>query len=138
MGQPDPLLVSLGQFVNGFVHHIGQAAKLSQLFNARQPGVRIDTSDVGNIHQVIVNQHVLVKGRRLRQVSHQLLYGQIIIPDGQVFDLYASRGGFQKTGQHPQGGGFAGTVGPQQPQYLAFFDIKADLIDSLQILITFA
>ena len=41
--------------------------------------------------------------------------------------------GFKHGGQHGDGGGLAGAVGPEQAEHFAFFDGEADPLDSLKI-----
>ena len=50
-------------------------------------------------------------------------------------DMDRPRTGFDKTGDHPQGGGFAATARPQQNQKLAMRHLERHRIDNSQIAI---
>jgi len=86
-----------------------------------------DSPDIGHIVQIIVDQHIVIQGSGFRKVSQNSLYFQGVLLNVLIQDIHTAGAWPQKTGQHTQGGGLAGAVGPQKSQNLPFLDFQVDL-----------
>jgi hypothetical protein len=100
----------------------------AQRADALEAVAGVDPPDSGHVLQIVEDQHVVVQGRRLRQVAQHGLDLERVLVDAMVLDADAAGGRPQKPREHPQGGGFAGAVRAQQAQNLPLPGDQADAV----------
>ena len=110
MGQTDALVQSLGEFVDAPVHNVVQSAQVDQLADPGNPLALVHAADSGNIVQIVIDQHAVVKRCRFRQVSHHLFDLDQMFIQQIVFDANGSGSRHKVAREHSQGRGFSGAV----------------------------
>ena len=129
MRKSDSLPVTAAQIRNIFVHNFFKSAFPAQ---NRNFFVRILSLNLGNIAQIIVNNHFAVQGRAFRHVTDFFLAF-----DGVFFNIFAvnlnqTGSRLQKTGNHSHRRRFSGAIWPQKSNNLSCRNRKTDFIDSLK------
>ena len=88
----------------------------------------VDAAHLGAKTKEALDGHVRVKRRTLRQVAHQALGLDRFFRHVVAADPYHTRRGGDVAGDHAHGGGFAGTVWPEEAQDLSPFHGERDIV----------
>jgi hypothetical protein len=128
LGEPGPLLVSLGQFADRAVEHVLDAGGAHRVVQRRAPLRSLQLAEAGHEVQVLGNQHVGVERIVFREVA-DAAFG---LPPGcrkrgpVEKDLPAV--GLVVLRNHPHRGGFPGPVGSEETDDLSAVHGKAHAV----------
>ena len=124
------MAVSLGQGVDGLVHHGLQEAGFDHAIDSFFPGQPGESPDAGAEAEKTDNRHIGIEGGGLGEVS-DLPFGVLrLICNRDPADFHVAMGGGEKSGDDPHGGGFPGTVRTEESKDFTLLYREGEVIDS--------
>ncbi len=127
--QTDPLAIALGEGADHLSPDIHQHAALEDVgepFGKIRPA---DTLDIGAKAQVLAHPKLGIEGHILGQVADVPTQTHRIGVEIDTSHHHSAGGGRHETGDHPHGGGLAGSVGPEKSENLTLGDMKRQAVD---------
>ncbi len=129
LGEADAALEALGQSVDRLLQDRLEFG-LGGGFGGALLGFRAGkAADLRDEIQELARRHVAIGGRAFRQIAEARLRGDGVGLDIMAADRDAARRRREIARDHLHGGGFAGAVGAEEAQHLAFGDGKVDAGD---------
>src|SRR3990172_10552875 len=128
LGNTNALLESLGQIANQTPADLSQSATLPGGIHSRTAFAAGDAVYLRTIAKIFIYGQLAVEWRLLGQIAKLRLGKLRLIEHIDPVDLHQSRAGGEIATDDLHGSGFAGAIRAEKTQYLAAFDLKADIV----------
>ncbi len=138
LGQPYPLLVSLGQPADDAAADVAQVTFFDGIPHPSLPGVGAHPLDPGHEIQVGVHRHFRVERRVFREIADAAADFEALLEHVMPGDPGGPFRGRHVAGENAHGGGFSRPVGAEEAQNLPFFHSEGDVVHHFAPAIGFA
>ena len=128
-GERQFLLHASGQIVRHAVAKRFEPAELHQSREARKAIVFRDAIKIREQFQVFLDRKFAVKAKSLRHITRQRANGFRFFEQIEISHAAIAGVRFEDAQHDAHGGGFAGTIGTDEAEYLAFLDFDAQVIE---------
>src|SRR6185437_6332697 len=113
--------------------HIAQPAALDDIINALSAIGAIHLSKPAAEIEIFLDLHFGIKRHVFRQIAQAFAHLFGLVKNVESIDSCAATGRRHVTGEHADGGGFPGPIGPEESDHLSFAHLEIDVIDGQMV-----